>query len=104
MAAVEHRTLVADTVETVEIVLADPRADLLSFADAARPMVEVMSVDGAARVYFTTDGEDPTVGGAGCHVLPAAVCSVEVADETPGGTATVKLISAGTPLVSVRGL
>ncbi len=104
MAAVEHRTLVAATVTTVTLTVAEPRGDLTSFATAPRTRIEFTNVDGADRVYFTTDGTTPTVAGAGCHVFPAAIGSVEVDDETPGNTATVKMISAGTPLVSVRAL
>lgn len=66
--------------------------------------VEVLNVDGAAIVYFTNDASTPTVGGNGCHVVPAALgAALEVDDETVGVT-VVKLISAGTPKVSVRGV
>lgn len=104
VAVVEHRTLVAATVTTVTLTLAEPVGDLLSFATPAKGKVGVASVSGASRVYFTTDGSTPTVGGANCYVLPAALCELVVADETAGGTAVVKLISSGTPDVSVRGV
>jgi hypothetical protein len=104
VAVVQHVTLVAATVTTLTLVVAEPAGEVLSFAPAARTHVEVTSVDGAGVVYFTTDGTVPTIGGANCHVLPAAICSLEVLDETAGATAVVKLISAGTPQVSVRGL
>lgn len=86
----QHATLVANTTTT------------LTF-DATYRRVEVLSVDGAAEVYVTTDGTDPTVGGTGCHVLPAVISSMEVPVRTWGDT-VVKLKSAGTPKVSVRGL
>lgn len=96
-----HWTLVANTVKALTFDVADPRPDNLSFiTPTAR--VEVLNVDGAAAVYFTTNGTDPAVGGDGCHVLPAAISAVEVNDETAGGTSTVKLISSGTPKISVR--
>ncbi len=102
MALVEHRTLVANTVTTVTFGIEEPRGNLLSFESTPTTRIEVMSVDGAAKVYFTTDGTTPTVGGSGCHVLAAAISSIEVADETPGPTSVVKLISAGAPQISVR--
>ncbi|WP_433460700.1 hypothetical protein [Micromonospora sp. CA-248212] len=88
MAFVQHATLVANTVNT------------LTFATNGST-VEVLNVDGAAEVYFRADGINPTVGGTNCHLLPAAVNSLEVADETTGNS-EVRLISAGTPRVSVR--
>ncbi len=86
-----HATLVADTVTTITF-------------DANFGRVEVLNVDGAAAVYFRVDGTAPTVAGAGSHVLPAAIGSLEIADQTSGQNTVVKLISAGTPKVSVRGL
>ncbi len=99
-----HWTLSAATVKTLTLDLVDPKQGNLSFGDPVKPRVEVTNVDGAAAVYFTTNGADPTVGGDGCHVLPAAIGAVEVNDETPGATSVIKLISAGTPKVSVRAL
>lgn len=86
----QHATLVADTVTT------------LTF-DTDFRLVEVVNVDGVAEVYFRFGGTAPTVGGVGCHVLPAAVGSVEIEPRTSGAT-VCKLISAGTPKVSVRGV
>jgi hypothetical protein len=65
--------------------------------------VEVMNVDGAAEVYFRFDGTDPTVAGDGCDVLPAAISSGNFKPGTSGPT-VLKLISAGTPKVTARGL
>ena len=91
MANVRHVTLVAATVATVNLV-----------NNAGR--VEVTNRDGAAAVYFTVDGSTPTVEGDDTHVVPAVIDRVEVVDETAGTTSVVKLISAGTPKVSVRAL
>lgn len=97
-----HATLEADTVLELTLDLPDPTPDITSFQTPVPAQVEVLSVDGGAEVYFTTNGEDPTVGGDGCYLLPAAICTLTVDDGTPGPTSTVKLISAGTPRISVR--
>ena len=82
-----ENTMTASTVDTV------------TFADDL-DAVEVMSHDGASAVYFTVDGSTPTVKGAGCWMLPASPSAVTVDVPTAAGTA-VKLISVGTPTVSV---
>lgn len=85
-------TLVADTVSTQTL-------------DGDYNRVEVLSVDGASAVYFTIGGATPTVGGASCFVLPAAIGALEVDLTTDASSAAViKLISSGTPKVSVRGV
>jgi hypothetical protein len=69
--------------------------------------VEVLNRDGTAEIYFTVDGTEPTVGGTGCEVLPAAMGSIVVAAPNApgaGGGTVVKCISTGTPKVSVKGL
>lgn len=86
----QHTTLVADTVTTVTF-----------DQDFAR--IEVVNVDGAAAVYFRIGSTDPVVAATGSHVLPAAICAMEIDVHTSGPT-VVKLISPGTPKVSVRGL
>lgn len=84
-----HVTLTANAVTTITL-------------DADYDNVEVLNVDGGGVVYFTANGATPTVAGNGTVVLPAAVGAVTL---TPYGPdlATIKLISAGTPKVSVRG-
>ncbi|MGW5633934.1 hypothetical protein [Streptomyces sp. NPDC003832] len=62
--------------------------------------VEVLSHDGAAPIYFTVDGSDPAVEGRASRVLPAAISSAQVQPPT-AGPSIVKLVSAGTPKVSV---
>jgi hypothetical protein len=83
--------LTADTVATVTL-------------DGNFGRIEVLNRDGSAEVYFTTDNSDPVVLGANSHVLPAAIGAVEVADDTSGSSSIVKMISTGTPAVSVRGM
>lgn len=64
--------------------------------------VEVLS-DGAADIYFTTDGSAPTVTGANCYRVPnsAGALTVDVTDSNPNDAVVVKLISAGAPTYSV---
>ncbi|MFJ3984432.1 hypothetical protein [Streptomyces fungicidicus] len=62
--------------------------------------IEVLSHDGLAPIYFTTDGSTPAVEGRACRVLPASISSAQVQPPTAGPT-IIKLISAGTPKVSV---
>lgn len=82
----EH-ALTADTVDTVE------------FASNLAA-VEVVS-DGAAAIYFTIDGDAPTIKGADCFYLPGgAICSRAVASKKNQAT-VVRLISVGTPIYSV---
>ncbi len=89
-ASPQHATLVANTVTTITF-----------DEDFAR--IEAVNVDGVAAVYFRCDGVNPVIAATGTHVLPAAIGSVEVQPRTAGPT-VVKLISAGTPKVSVRGI
>lgn len=89
MARVRTVTLTAATVSTQ------------TFTGFNASMARVVNMDGTAEVYFTVDGTTPTVGGDNCIALPAAIGSVEVKEEI-SGDAVVKLISAGTPKVSVR--
>lgn len=84
----QHATLVASTVTTFTF-------------DSAFTAVEVLNVNGAAEVYFTTNGATPTIGGIGSDVLPACIGSLVVQPSAAGNT-VVKLISAGTPKVSAR--
>lgn len=89
-ASPQHATLVANTVATITF-------------DEDFPRLEVVNVDGAAEIYFRCDGVAPVIGAAGTHVLPAAIGSVEMSPYSSGAT-VVKLISAGTPKISARGI
>lgn len=87
MADPQYVTLSAGTVATITLgVIAN--------------QVEILNVDGAAEVYVTVDGSTPTVGGDGAWCLPAAIGSLELEPRTSSRT-VVKLISSGTPRVSV---
>jgi hypothetical protein len=91
----QHLTLVANTPTTVTF-------------DTNYAAIEVLNVDGAAIIYGTDDGTTPVIAATGTFVLPAAICALELTPRDDGvahsGNTTVKLISAGTPKVSVRGL
>lgn len=87
--AAHAKTLVGSTVDTV------------TFAYHA-PEVEVVSLDGAAAIYFTADGSTPTVGGVATYVVPAAIGSRTVRLPLGAGVTVVKIISSGTPIYSVQ--
>lgn len=65
--------------------------------------IEVVNVDGVAAIYFRVGQTDPGIAATGSYVLPAAISRVEL-DVTTSGSTEVRLISAGTPKVSVRGV
>lgn len=87
---VRGKTLVASTVDTVTI-----HRDCDS--------VEVLNVDGAAAIFFTTDGSTPTVNGAKTTRVPASAGASAAVDVQGGGETVVKLISSGTPSYDVTG-
>lgn len=90
-ASPQHVTLTANTVSTLNF-------------DVDFNWVEITSLDGAAEIYVSLNGQtDPTVGGNGFHVIPAGVVSSSVFPIFTGNVTQVRLISAGTPRVSVRG-
>lgn len=92
-------TVAAGQIGVYEVTLTAATVDTVTFDDDV-DTVEVLSHDGAAAVYFTVDGSTPTVAGKGCWMLPAAASSATVDVGTAGDT-VVKLISAGTPKVSI---
>lgn len=81
-------TLTANTVRTV------------TFADDL-PSVDVIS-DGVADLYYTLDGSDPTVAGKNCYRIPSFAPGVDTRYPPTAGGTTVKLISTGTPTISVQ--
>lgn len=90
-----HATLTASTVDTAT--LTAPNV----------PSVTVVNRTGTAEIYFTISSTAagavaPTVGGANCFVLPAAICSLTV--PISSGQVVVSLISSGTMAYSVEGL
>lgn len=88
----QHSTLVASTVLTVTLT-----------GDYYRE-VEIVNRDGAAEVYFTIDGTTPVVAANDTYVLPAVIGGLRVKVPKAAPDTVVKLISSGTPKVSVTGL
>jgi hypothetical protein len=82
--AAHNFTLVAATVDTV------------TFFDAPKA-IEVLS-DGVDKVYVTTDGSTPTVGGDNTWIIPATPCARSI--RMVSGK-VVKLLSSGAPTLSV---
>lgn len=84
-----ENALVATTVDTIKV-------------EGPCEAVEVTNNSGSKTIYVTTDGSTPTVKGATTRQIPAAVCTRKFNVHTvQGETATVKLISEGTPTYSV---
>jgi hypothetical protein len=86
-----NKTLAAGVVDTVTFPADFHRITIIS--------------DGAAAIFYTTDGSTPTVAGANCYILPAGAVSADTRtpqDVGAGAGTTVKLISAGTPTYSVQ--
>lgn len=88
MIACHDKTLVANQIDTVTF----QRKSVRTFE---------ISSDGAARIYYTTDGSEPTVSGANTFPIPDGGPSSVMANNMEGFAAVVKLISPGTPTYSV---
>lgn len=89
MAQTKHVTLAAGVVTDVPLE-----------TNAGR--VEVFN-RGTDDVWFTTDESTPVADADDVHLVTAG-SAVEVSDETGGQDSVVKLLSTGTPKVSVRAL
>jgi hypothetical protein len=92
-------TIAASDLAVHEVQLTANTVESFTFA-AGYCTVEVLSHDGAAIIYMTSDGSAPVVRGPRSIALPAAMTSQTVKSTDPKPT-VVKLISEGTPLVSV---
>jgi hypothetical protein len=85
--------------QTVTLTANTPVTVTLS-EDAAR--ITVVNVDGAAAVWFNINSSAvPSAGGAGCWPLPAVIGSADLPVRHGQGNTVVKLISTGTPTVTV---
>lgn len=96
---VADHTVAADEQGVHNITLTAGTVDTVTFADDVT-QIRVTNMTGTAAVYYTVDGSTPTVAGKNTRLLPAAIGSVLVEPPSSGPTA-VKLISSGTPAVSV---
>jgi len=92
-------TVAAGAVAKHGIVLAASTVDTVTFSDNVGA-VQIVT-DGSAAVYYTIDGTTPTVAGANTFMIPAAL-SVDERSMPNFGSDVVKLISAGTPTLSVQ--
>lgn len=86
----QYITLTASAVSTIEF-------------DLDCEWVEVMNLTGTADVFFRVDGENPGVAATGSEVVGAAIGAALTVPVPTAGNTTVKLISAGTPKIAVRG-
>jgi archaellum component FlaF (FlaF/FlaG flagellin family) len=87
----------ADKLAKHNILMVANTEDTVTFADNPQN-VEILT-DGAAKIYVTTDGTAATVAGDNTYIIPAVASSRIVKHWNP--TAAVRLISPGTPTVSV---
>lgn len=87
-----HATLTAGTADTINL-------------DGDYTSVEILNRSGTAEIYATVDTTIvPTVGGANCDILPAAIGSLTIDASGYGSPTVVQLISSGTPAYTVKGL
>lgn len=90
-------TVAEDKIAKHNILMVANTEDTVTFFDNPS-RVEVLT-DGAAKVYVTTDGTPATVGGDSTYIIPA-IAGVRVIEHWDP-TAAVRLISPGTPTISV---
>jgi hypothetical protein len=88
-----------DAVGAYELALKANSVDVVEFASNLAK-VEVIS-DGQAAIYFTVDGEAPTLKGENCFYLPAGLAAVREVQSPRNQPTIVQLISSGTPSYSV---
>ncbi len=89
-------TVAANKVAAHNVVLVANQPSSVKFTDNVYA-VEIVS-DGTAAVYYTIDDTAPTVAGTNCFVIPAGALG-DI--RTVGPNDTVRLISSGTPTVTV---
>lgn len=93
-------TIAAGAVAKHDVTLVASTVDTFTFAVDV-DTVQIIS-NGAAAAYYTLDGSTPTVSGANCFALPASAGAVVDERQPKSGDVTVvKVISSGTPVISV---
>lgn len=93
MASIVHGTLVANTMTTVTLTANHNEVEVIHRGGA-----------GAADIFFTVDGANPTVNGEDTDVAPNGVGQRTQVGAYKKQNTVVKLISSGTPAYTVRGL
>lgn len=86
-----------DKIARHNIVMVANTEDKVIFFD--NPSEVEIVTDGTAKIYVTTDGSAATVGGDNTHIVPAIAGAKTLRHWDP--TAAVRLISPGTPTISV---
>jgi hypothetical protein len=95
-------TVAPDAIGAHEIALTPNTVETVTLLWGGVAPIEVIS-DGAASIYYTLNGDDPTVAGDNCYVIPAGVQAVDTRAHTWSTHPTVvKLISTGSPTISVQ--
>jgi len=84
-----HFTLEANTISTV-------------IFDVDLEVVEIISRDGAADIWYTLDGSTPVPEGPRTYILPAGAMGSDEREPYTSGPTTVKFLSPGRPRVSVQ--
>lgn len=65
-------------------------------------VVEIITRDGGAEVWYTLDHSEPTPGGPTCYVIPAGVIGSDERQPATAGPTVVKLRADGSARVSVQ--
>jgi hypothetical protein len=90
----------ADQIAAHNVQLAAAQVKTVRFAEDLNS-VDVIS-DGTAAVYYTLNGSTPAVAGSNCYLIPAGAIGVDTREPPTSGPTLVKLISEGTPVISVQ--
>jgi hypothetical protein len=85
-----------DDIAKHDFVMVASTVDTVTFFD--KPSYVMIVTDGTSKIYFTTDGTTPTVSGPKTYIMPATPCTRTM----DHGDGPVKMISSGTPTVSVE--
>jgi hypothetical protein len=96
---VADHTINADDFGIHAVTLTAASEDTFTF-DTDLDQIEITNHGGIHPVYYTTDGTPATVAGRNTRILPAGWHTARVRPYTTGPT-VVRVISAGTPTISV---
>jgi hypothetical protein len=98
---VASHSIAADEIGVHNVALTANIVETFTFADDVPALV--IATDGAAAIYYTLDANAPapTVGGKYAHVMLAALGYYDDLEPPTAGGTVVRMISTGTPVVSV---